>query len=342
MNLPSDDKRFLDLLQKWQEGTFTRRDELELQALAGSDDFRREAWEGFQLYPEADHERRLATLRARIRPESGGKRVFLPQIMAAAAVFVVLLGALWFFRGPGPEPSEKMARNDAPVLETQPLSDAVAPATQPEAPQVLKDVAAGTARERSATGSTATSGRMADAGAGPEKMTESESVVTNDLATPASPAVVSAPVEAAPAEKDDEVIAMEESRSAKQQEDVAADKKEAVKAKAAPARKPQFNEAGQQSAPGNANAMQTVDYEMLTLQDYLRRNARLPEAARQNNVSGFVRVSFRLNKKREPTDFRILHSLEYGCDEEALRLLRAYDWRNFTQDTFTVEVPFVR
>ena len=88
--------------------------------------------------------------------------------------------------------------------------------------------------------------------------------------------------------------------------------------------------------------MEPVNYDMLALQDYLRRNARLPEAARQNNVSGFVRVSFRLNNKREPIDFKILHSLEYGCDEEALRLLRLYDWRNFTQDTFEVEVPFVR
>jgi outer membrane biosynthesis protein TonB len=93
---------------------------------------------------------------------------------------------------------------------------------------------------------------------------------------------------------------------------------------------------------GNANAVEPVDYEMVALQDYLRRNARLPEAARQNNVSGFVRVSFRLNKNREPKNFKILHSLEYGCDEEAMRLLKAYDWRNFMQDTLTVEVPFVR
>ena len=340
MNLPSDDKRFLDLLQKWQEGDFTRRDELELQSLAGSDDFRREAWEGFQLHPEADHEGRLAALRARIRPERGGRRVLFPQIMAAAAVFVVLLGALWFFRGPGPQIPEKIVQNDAPVIDNPSLSDAAEPAAQPDAPQVLKDVAAGTVPEKPASPRVAADDRMAGAGAGPEKKSESETVVMNDLATPAPPSVASTPVQAESAEKDDEVVAMEESSSRKEQQGFAEDKKES-KAKAAPARKPQFNEA-RQSAPGNANAMEPADYDMIALQDYLRRNARLPEAARQNNVSGFVRVSFRLNNKREPKDFKILHSLEYGCDEEALRLLRAYDWRNFTRDTFEVEVPFVR
>lgn len=88
--------------------------------------------------------------------------------------------------------------------------------------------------------------------------------------------------------------------------------------------------------------MQPDDFAMIALEDYLRRNARLPEAARQNNISGYVKVSFRLDRQRRVTDFKVLRPLGYGCDEAAQSLLKAYNWRDFTQDTVMVEVPFVR
>jgi hypothetical protein len=262
--------------------------------------------------------------------------------MAIAAGFALLVGALWFFRGPGPEPTQTIAQNDAPVSENQVFTDAAKPTVQSEAPQVLKDVAAPAVPGKAATRSTTTVASDEFAGAGAEKKVESENdAVNNALSTPASPSVASAPVQAEAETKDDVAVAEEQFSRKEKAEDIAADKKDAMKAKSSTAQKPPLS-SDRMPGRGNANAVEPVDYEMVALQDYLRRNARLPEAARQNNVSGFVRVSFRLNKNREPKNFKILHSLEYGCDEEAMRLLKAYDWRNFMQDTLTVEVPFVR
>ena len=88
--------------------------------------------------------------------------------------------------------------------------------------------------------------------------------------------------------------------------------------------------------------MQPDDFAMIALEDYLRRNARLPEAARQNNISGYVQVSIRLNKRKKVVDTQVLRSLGFGCDEAAVSLIKAYDWRDFSKDTLTVDVPFVR
>jgi TonB family protein len=68
----------------------------------------------------------------------------------------------------------------------------------------------------------------------------------------------------------------------------------------------------------------------------------LPEAARQNNVSGSVRLKFRLDVNNQPIDFQIVRSLGYGCDEEAIRLVKAFTWQYGSEQELTVEVPFVR
>jgi len=77
-------------------------------------------------------------------------------------------------------------------------------------------------------------------------------------------------------------------------------------------------------------------------QDYLRKNARLTAEARSNNISGLVRLQFRLDANNKPTDFNILRSLGYGCDEEAIRLVKAYSWQQGDENTLSVDVPFVR
>lgn len=60
---------------------------------------------------------------------------------------------------------------------------------------------------------------------------------------------------------------------------------------------------------------------------YLKKNKRYPEAAQQNNIHGEVEVAFVINKDGRPEDFTILKSLGYGCDQEAIRLIReGPDW----------------
>lgn len=58
-------------------------------------------------------------------------------------------------------------------------------------------------------------------------------------------------------------------------------------------------------------------------EEYLRSNQKLPEAARQNGVSGVVEVAFKVDVKGRLSNFVIRQSLGYGCDQEAIRLLKA-------------------
>lgn len=342
-----DDMRFLDLLQKWQDGSFTRSDEQELLALTRGDDFRREAWEGLQLHPEVDHSTRLAVLRAKLHPEKTVRRVTLPQMAALAAAFVVLLGAIWFFRGPDPDPYQDgaIARNDVPTIQNESMSDAAPPReAAPAAPEDLKAGAASKSVQPAPSGVAAMRREMES-----QSKTEDVSMVASEATSPAvTPEVSSSPKEEKIAEEyTNSDVALEESAGNQKEQKADADDfaKSSAKKKSEMAPKPAAPAPATRSkdARGNANAVQNVDFELVALQDYLRSNARLPEAAKQNNVSGFVRVSFRLRKNDKPAGFKIIRSLGYGCDEEAIRLLQVYpNWRDFTQDELTVEVPFVR
>jgi anti-sigma factor RsiW len=93
----NDDARFFELLERWVEGNFNRRDEQEMLALTRSDDFRREAWEGFLSAPEADHATLLRRLRERLAQKQPRPRVFsLRFFMSAAAAMALLLVAVVF------------------------------------------------------------------------------------------------------------------------------------------------------------------------------------------------------------------------------------------------------
>ena len=56
--------------------------------------------------------------------------------------------------------------------------------------------------------------------------------------------------------------------------------------------------------------------------EYLKINLKKPKQAIENQITGTVEVEFKVNKKGELSDFKITKSLGYGCDEEAIRLIR--------------------
>ena len=56
--------------------------------------------------------------------------------------------------------------------------------------------------------------------------------------------------------------------------------------------------------------------------EYLKINLKKPKQAIENQISGTVEVEFKVNKKGELSDFKVIKSLGYGCDEEAIRLIR--------------------
>lgn len=59
-----------------------------------------------------------------------------------------------------------------------------------------------------------------------------------------------------------------------------------------------------------------------TFEDYLARQIRYPDLARQRQVAGTVGLEFTVEPDGTLTNFKVLKSLGYGCDEEAIRVLQ--------------------
>ena len=61
---------------------------------------------------------------------------------------------------------------------------------------------------------------------------------------------------------------------------------------------------------------------MEALGKFLQENLKYPEAAKKANFSGKVYISFIVSTDGTATNFDVLKSAEFGCDEEALRVLK--------------------
>ena len=59
------------------------------------------------------------------------------------------------------------------------------------------------------------------------------------------------------------------------------------------------------------------------LQQFFEDNMSYPKEAKKQQIEGRVFVAFTVNEDGTLSDFRILKGLGYGCDEEAIRLMRA-------------------
>lgn len=56
--------------------------------------------------------------------------------------------------------------------------------------------------------------------------------------------------------------------------------------------------------------------------DYMRKNLRYPEAAREKEIEGKVVLQFVITQKGRVANMRVVKGLGYGCDEEAIRLVK--------------------
>jgi TonB family protein len=75
------------------------------------------------------------------------------------------------------------------------------------------------------------------------------------------------------------------------------------------------------AGPGSRSLAQPLAGER-SYNKYLRQNLRYPSEASKAGIRGSVIVEFDLSTDGFPQNFRIVRSLGYGCDEEAIRLIR--------------------
>jgi TonB family protein len=86
------------------------------------------------------------------------------------------------------------------------------------------------------------------------------------------------------------------------------------------------------------------------MKEFIAKNLVYPDAAKTRDVNNKkVVVSFVVTKTGKLKDFKILESVGYGCDEEALRIVKMMpDWepgkigREYLDMPFSVSIPFNR
>lgn len=332
------DIRFKELLERWQSGQFTRADERELLDLMDSDEFRRDAASGYWELPDDDHGQRIRSLQAQLRAQNRTARRF-NLWLAAAAVTSLLFWALWQFN-PGSSVQKPIAKERAITYPIQPYDKTMDTATEGKAEQAPVAAAPSARQNPTAAPGIATDKNTAikTYPAPPVKPTPSETAVV----PPSVPANQEPPAESPTprsTSSDDGPIA---DLAIEDGLDSASGNVYEKKSKAQP---------NQGRAEKKAQALKRAEQVSTSSepaegweawQDYLRQNARLPEAARQNNISGKVLLQFRIGEDGRPMDFQILRSLGHGCDDEAIRLVKSYNWKPGANPTLKVEISFVR
>ncbi len=346
----SDDQRFLELLQRWQSGDFTRLDEQVLRSLTESDDFRREAMEGFLALPEAEHTERLTALRWRLGAVRPRTRVLaMPQMMAIAAALLVLVAAIWFF----PRAAEESSAPLAQTSEATPGAADQAPVLpETETPTSASDAIAESAPRMRTEEDAATSPATKVRPSAQQNATGNDDlVITQETeqssATPPvqepAPTLATPPPAARPATEPprDRSAALGKAKSAAKPAAPMADTTDLAwndTEKKSDLTKLQREVRAERMGPVQSEPAEG----WAAFSEYLRQNARLTPEARDHNVSGTVRVQFSVSANDEPQNFIVLRSLGYGCDEEAKRLIQNREWVRGQNPLVTVEVKFVR
>ncbi|WP_114941111.1 M56 family metallopeptidase [Mucilaginibacter endophyticus] len=74
---------------------------------------------------------------------------------------------------------------------------------------------------------------------------------------------------------------------------------------------------------------------------FLATNIRYPKDAREKNIQGRVVATFVVEKDGSLSDFKVLRGIGYGCDEEAIRVLKlSPEWKPGTQNGRAVRVQY--
>lgn len=75
--------------------------------------------------------------------------------------------------------------------------------------------------------------------------------------------------------------------------------------------------------------------------EFLQKNIKYPPIARENGISGRVYVTFVVDKEGKIKDAKVVRGIGGGCDEEALRVVRAMpDWNIGKQNGRPVSVQY--
>lgn len=340
-----DDQRFLQLLEKWLKGDFTRADERAMDALAASDDFRREAWEGFQSLPEGQHDEHLQALRNRLHTPVG-MRVMYRALLATAASMALLAAAVWIMQPNGETSDIAMKteiKGDTLLFETTPPapmaqapvaavpSQQSGPALSPGGPNLKIQTATAPTRSDGLQDAAVQENRVY---AMESKAEEADMVYREVQRAPATEA-------AGQVQTDSNLSRINAPQSMPNQMSAAPATKAMDKA---PVNEPVVAASKAKRSESKKEMPQVAQSEPAggwkSWEKYLEKNARLTKEAQRAGISGSVVLEFLVDDKNEPGYFVVNRPLGYGCDEEAIRLVREFQWVRGKDPRVRVEVVF--
>lgn len=332
----NEDLRFQELLDRWAKGEVTRADEQELLALSRDDDFRKEALDGLWSTPAEPHAQHLASIKARLQAKNTQKRRFLPLPvrMAIAAIGITVVAAVWFF-------------SNRPATEMPIAEQVESPKPETYTPDSNQNQDAIALLDQKETTPAFSKGpdynRGLDKIAQPAKSDQpAYSNAADDRAANTPQADESRAMQEIAGNKEAENIdfAMEQKKAESNQAPAAAPPKPILTPEAS------RDAVATKKSSSDKAAARAKDAPTLVsdaLRDYIRRNARLTEAARNQNITGTVRLQFAINEAGKAENIVVLKGLGYGCDEIAQKLLRAWDFPTGNKRSgIELEIPFVR
>ncbi|MCC6411058.1 MAG: energy transducer TonB [Saprospiraceae bacterium] len=339
-----DDQRFLQLLEKWLKGDFTRTDERAMEALAASDDFRREAWEGFQSLSEGEHDKHLQALRSRLHTPVG-MRAMYRALIATAASMALIAAAVWIMQ-PNGETSEiamkTEMKGDTFLYETTPT---------PQEPSAQAPIAAAPSGQSGAVLSPNGPKLKTQTATSPNRYDELQDVALQDdvayqmeskdeKADMAMEEVQQAPVTtgAVQEQADNDLSRLSSpNQMPPPQPSAKPIEKEAMDEQVVAASKAKRSEA-KKEIPQPAKSEPSGGWK--NWEKYVDKNARLTQEAKRAGISGSVILEFLVDDKNQPGYFVVNRPLGYGCDEEAIRLVREFKWVRGKDPQVKVEVKF--
>ena len=79
----------------------------------------------------------------------------------------------------------------------------------------------------------------------------------------------------------------------------------------------------------------------VNITDYLSKNIRYPEQAKETNTEGRVTLKFVVNEDGAVSDIKVVRGIGAGCDEEAKRVLASMPrWKPGKQNGRAVKVYY--
>jgi len=321
-------------LKKWLSGDIGWQEEKALRKAASEDPFIADAIDGFEQFPESNHTEKIHQLNKRIRKRTAPARKMPTRAIAATLLFLVTGGLFWFVNQTAFTSAES-------ELAHQPTMEKSVPALEvplPEAPisKIREDVSSVSTFQDRPTSTKSESNQQPKQETA--KKERSRKIVSQSRIRPKSEA----------AEEVEETIADQSTLLPEEEEQVSTTKYETdasaiaqMKDDTALNSYTAYQEAELASSAIKAPISRaTYNPEQQILQ-YLQSNLQYPEAAISNEIRGVVRLEYQVNKRGKLRDVKVLNGLGYGCDKEAIRLLKGIPFLMPShKDTLTIQFDY--